>query len=89
MKKAIVTLCGLLATLAVAATVEATEIYKWVDEAGVVHFSDTKPADVASVESLRVNQTNAPEYNPADDPYSIRNQAKRVGETWQRLEKKA
>ena len=87
MKKTIVTLCGLLATLTVAATVEATEIYKWVDEAGVVHFSDTKPADVASVESLRVRQTNAPEYNPADDPYSIRNQAKRVGETWDRLEK--
>jgi hypothetical protein len=87
MKKTIMTLCGLLATLAVAARVDAAEIYKWVDEEGVIHFSDTKPVDAASVESLLVHQTNAPDYNPTDDPYSIRNQAKRVGETWERLEK--
>ena len=87
MTKTIMALCGLLATLAVATHVDAAEIYKWVDEEGVIHFSDTKPVDAASVESLRVHQTNAPDYNPADDPYSIRNQAKRIGETWERLEK--
>ena len=87
MEKIIIAMCSFLATLTVVAHVEATEIYKWVDEEGVVHFSDTKPADAASVESLRVHQSNAPEYDPADDPYSIHNQAKRVGETWERLEK--
>lgn len=64
----------------------AGEIYRWVDENGVVHFSDTKPADDTEVESLQIGRTNPPDYDPSQDPYSIRNQAERIGETWSRLE---
>ena len=64
----------------------AGEIYKWVDEDGVVHFSDTKPADDTEVESLYLGKTNPPDYDPSKDPYSITNQAERIGETWSRLE---
>ena len=63
----------------------ATEIYRWVDEDGVVHFSDTKPAD-EEVNVLYVGSTNPPGYEPAEDPYSIRNQADRINLTWSRLE---
>ena len=72
--------------LMLAVNVHASEIYKWVDEDGIVHFSDTMPADDTKVESLRLNATNPPDYDPSNDPYSIRNQADRIGETWSRLE---
>lgn len=68
------------------ATASASDIYRWVDEDGVVHFSDTAPADDRDAERLRLNGSNPPDYDPVDDPYSIRNQAKRIGETWSRLE---
>ena len=64
------------------------EIYKWVDEDGVVHFSEVKPSDVATVRTLRVTATNAPDYDPNEDPYSIRNQAERTGALWSRLEER-
>ena len=69
-----------------AAGAHAGEIYKWLDDDGVVHYSDTKPADESNVELLVVGKTNPPGYDPADDPYSIANQAERIGETWSRLE---
>jgi hypothetical protein len=34
----------------------ATEMYKWVDSEGVVHFSDERPAGVASPQSVRVEE---------------------------------
>jgi len=70
------------------ASASASDIYRWVDEDGVVHFSDTAPADTDDVERLRVDVTNPPGYDPAEDPYSIRNQAARMGETWSRLEER-
>ena len=69
-----------------AANASADEIYKWVDEDGVVHFSDTKPPDNTDVERLYLGRTNPPDYDPAEDPYSIAKQAERIGETWSRLE---
>jgi len=68
-------------------TATASEIYQWMDEDGVVHFSDTRPADGAVVTTLRVQATNPPDYDPVDDPYSIRNQAERTNSTWTELEK--
>lgn len=66
----------------------ASDIYRWVDDDGVVHFSDTAPADETNVERLRVNSANPTDYDPADDPYSIRKQAERIGEIWSRLEER-
>jgi hypothetical protein len=69
-----------------AVNADAGEIYRWVDEQGIVHFSDTMPADNSKVESLYVGKTNPPDYDPSKDPYSITNQAERIGENWSRLE---
>lgn len=64
------------------------EIYQWVDDEGVIHFSDTKPQQGADVEILRVSATNPPGYDPSEDPYSIRNQAARTSELWTELSKR-
>ena len=64
-----------------------TEIYHWTDEQGVLHFSDTRPEDDTDVTTLRVQDTNPPDYVPAEDPYSIRNQAARTNAIWQELAK--
>ena len=84
--------CGrmlMLAPLAalVVGSASATEIFTWIDDNGVVHYSDTKPADDKPVETLVVNRTNPPDYDPAEDPYSIANQAKRTNERWEEVEK--
>ncbi len=60
----------------------ASEIYKWVDEDGVVHYSDTRPKKEASVTTLYLRDLNPEDYDPATDPYSILNQAKRMNESW-------
>ena len=36
--------CAALACMAVVGTTEATEVHRWVDENGVVHYSDVRPA---------------------------------------------
>ena len=68
-------------------TATASEIYQWTDEDGVVHFSDTTPENGAAVITLRIQARNPPDYDPIDDPYSIRNQAERTNSTWTELEK--
>ena len=60
----------------------ASEIYKWVGEDGVVHYSDTRPKNEASVTTLQLRELNPEDYDPATDPYSILNQAKRMNESW-------
>ncbi|MDH3441118.1 MAG: DUF4124 domain-containing protein [Gammaproteobacteria bacterium] len=62
-----------------------TDIYRWVDDEGIVHFSDTRPNDDADVRMLRVNVSNPPGYGPAQDRYSIVNQAKRMNNKWSEL----
>ncbi len=60
----------------------ASEIYKWVSEDGVVHYSDTRPENETSVTTLQLRELNSADYDPATDPYSILNQAKRTNESW-------
>ena len=58
----------------VAATVQAQEtVYKWVDKDGVVHFSETPPAESESVEVETLTTAKPPLYvpppvHPADQP---------------------
>ena len=75
-----------LAALAVtwSATPSASEIYKWVDEDGVVHYSDTRPKNDAPVTTIELRQLNPENYDPVTDPYSILNQAKRTNASWTR-----
>jgi hypothetical protein len=64
----------------------AEEIYRWVDADGGVHYSDTRPEHDAPVAVLEIEASPASEYNAADDPYSILNQAARVHQNWLDLE---
>lgn len=63
----------------------ATDIYRWVDDEGIVHFSDTRPGDDSGVRTLQVHSSNPPGYDPSEDPYSVANQAKRVNDKWSEL----
>jgi hypothetical protein len=74
-------------TLSVAAeSAAATEVYRWVGDDGTVHFSDTPPPDdTVPVHTLELSETT-PDYDPAADPYSILNQARRIHETWMEIE---
>jgi len=75
-----------IALLVAMGSAGATEVYRWVDADGVVHFSDTRPED-QHADTLVVRETTPPGYDPAEDPYSILNQAERLAETRARLEK--
>ncbi len=83
----ILTVGALVLLSAWATGANASEIYQWTDEDGVVHFSDTTPENGAVVITLRVQATNPSEYDPLEDPYSIRNQATRTNAMWAELEK--
>jgi len=87
MRIPILTVAVLVLLFAWAASANASEIYQWTEEDGVLHFSDTRPEDGAVVTTLRVQATNPPDYDPLEDPYSIRNQATRTNAVWAELDK--
>ena len=87
MRIPILTVAVLVLLSALADSANASEIYQWTEEDGVVHFSDTGPEDGAVVTMLRVQAANPPDYNPLEDPYSIRNQATRTNAVWAELDK--
>jgi hypothetical protein len=60
----------------------AGDIYRWVDEKGVVHYSDTRPHEGVPVEVVEIEASQSPDYDPVADPYSILNQASRLHENW-------
>ncbi len=66
----------------------ALEIYTWVDDEGVVHYSESRPAEPAAspVETFHIAQTNSLTYDPDDYYWSILNQAERIGEQWSALQ---
>lgn len=59
-------------------TANAADIFKWVDEDGVTHFSQTPPESGTQSQTLEMPVFPPPAQNPADDYYSIANQAKRL-----------
>lgn len=69
-------------SVAWSAVSNASEIYKWVSDDGVVHYSDIRPKDNASITTVQLRELNSEDYDPATDPYSILNQAKRMNESW-------
>ena len=66
----------------------ATEVFQWTDDDGVIHFSQWMPAHTRDVRTLVLASQSAEEYDPNDDPYSIRNQARRMSDTWSKLEQR-
>jgi len=77
----------LIATLLLAAGLaHAGQIYHWVDEEGVPHYSQTPPADVAvPVETREVATSTPDDYDPDDYEYSVMNQAARIHAEWTAL----
>ncbi len=67
----------------------AYEVFKWVDEDGVTHFSESEPsAATTDVTRLVLATGNPTDYAPEADYYSIRNQAERTNEAYQRIEER-
>jgi hypothetical protein len=67
-----------LAVLLVAPAV-AAEIYKWVDENGVTHFSQMPPdLSVTGVSQQVLRDTRPSDYDPEQDIYGVEAQAKRM-----------
>ncbi len=66
-----------------AAPLHAGEVYSWVDDKGVTHYSDTRPAgtapDEGGVETIAVLDEFS-EADPSGDYYSIVNQWQRIQE---------
>lgn len=79
-------ICTVFISLVMSTCASAAEIYRWVGEDGVVHYSDEKPRDGTQATTLDVVESRAPDYDPLADPYSIRNQARRLSETRTALE---
>ena len=67
----------------------ALEIYTWVDDEGVVHYSESRPAEepaASPVETFHIASTNSRAYDPDDYYWSILNQAERIGEQWSAIQ---
>lgn len=63
-----------------------SEIFHWVDEDGVLNFSDWAPADnTVEVSKLVVSNSNPPDYDPNEDRNSVIEQAERVNDRWSNL----
>jgi hypothetical protein len=77
-----------LAAALLPACAAALEIYTWVDEDGVVHYSESTPVEPAAtpVETLYIADANSPAYDPDDYYWSILNQAERIGEQWSTIQ---
>ena len=57
----------------------ATEVYHWVDENGVPHYSQNVPtADVTGVSIIILEDTTPPDYDPEEDRYGVEAQAERM-----------
>lgn len=78
----------LLAFLAISPAV-ATEVYHWVDENGVAHFSQSAPAGtVQGVEMMTLEDTTPPDYDPEEDIYGVAAQAERMAALRKEMDEK-
>ena len=73
-----------------AAPALAQEVYRWVDENGVVNFSDAAPpaADAsANVNTVTLEDTTPKDYDPEADIYNVAGQAERMQALRDQMEK--
>ena len=67
----------------------ATEIYHWVDENGVSHYTQSAPpADVAGVSQVVLQDSTPPDYDPEEDRYGVQAQAERMASLREEMEEK-
>lgn len=86
MRMHIVVTLGLLAG---AVPAMANEVYRWVDENGVVNFSDAAPGKAqpgAEVNTLTLEDTAPKDYDPEQDIYNVAAQAERMQALREELE---
>ena len=77
MKKSTCLLIGILGLSISSLTLAATQVYKWTDENGVVHYSESPPADAGKVKTTTltvhgqpVDDDSTPATTPAAAPAS-------------------
>jgi hypothetical protein len=59
--------------------VSAYDVYHWVDEKGVAHYSQNKPPDsVDDVRKLQLEDTAPTDFDPEEDRYGVEQQAERM-----------
>jgi len=76
----------IIVLLLATALAHAGEIYHWVDEDGVPHYSQTPPTDAdVPVESRELDTSTPEDYDPDADEYSVMNQAARIHAEWAAL----
>lgn len=64
----------------------AVEVFKWVDEDGVVHFTDERPvATTAEITHFVITPSNPLDYDPVEDEYSVKNQAARTNDYFKKI----
>jgi hypothetical protein len=82
-------IAALYGAMALAATpVSATEVYRWVDADGVVHFSQTAPAGGVNDFSREVVESPVPSgYDPEQDIYDVAGQQERMQARREALER--
>lgn len=79
----------MLMALAASAPALAVDIYQWVDENGVINFSQIRPADEKlGISKVIMAETTAPEFDPEEDRYGIETQAKRMEALRQEMEER-
>lgn len=77
--------CGII----LGAPASAYEVYSWVDENGVTHFSQWAPAEpVADVKEMVLPDAAPPNYDPAEDRYAVEATSEQVQAVWDELEKR-
>lgn len=67
----------ILAAAAVSA-VHAAEIYRWTDENGVVHFSQTAPPVSTEADRVELQDTRPSDFDPEADIYGVAEQEARM-----------
>lgn len=78
-----------MALLLGSSTAVATEVYRWVDEDGVSHFSQNPPSeDVDGVKKITLEDTTPPDYDPDEDRYNVAEQEKRMASIRDEMQEK-
>lgn len=81
------TLWPALALLTLALPASATEVYHWVDENGVLHYSQERPpGDVSGVTKLTLEDPVVPDQ--PEDIYGVEEQAERIAQRREEMQQR-
>lgn len=79
----------LLISMIASAAAESVEVYHWVDENGVAHYSQEKPADAApGIKKIQLEDTRPADFDAEEDRYGVEEQAMRMAELRQGMQQR-